>query len=169
MKSMSRSLVKEIIWDVFATGYCEAIDGIEDYSFSCVESVVIKMIHRGELDETFNQSFKRWSRSDSFIQVLIEKIVIDPGFIAPVTSFLKQRVINEVEIEICREPPVTKRVPSPPDRSPSAFVGTTSDEASEGRRSRRRRHDQKDRRNHNRSVKSRDKYKKNQCSSSSSS
>lgn len=66
------------------------------------------MIHRGVLVETLIQSFSRWSPSESFMQALLEKIVNFLVFIAPVTIFVKQRVINAVEEGLSREPPVTK-------------------------------------------------------------
>lgn len=86
------------------------------------------------------------------MQTLIEKFATDLGFIAPVSAFLKQRVINAVEEELNQEAPVTKEIPSPPDRSSSAFASTASDEEPKAKQLRRKRHDQKFRRHSSRSV-----------------
>lgn len=110
MRIISRNLVEETLPNVSTTGYCAEIDCIKDFTFSFVEGVVIEIIHRGVLDMTLKQSSNCWSRLDTFMKVLIEKIVNNPGFIAPVDALVLQGVIKAVEEELNREPPVTKKI-----------------------------------------------------------
>lgn len=97
----------------------------------------MEMIQRGALDETLNQSFNRWSRSDTFMQVFVEKVVINMDFITSLTAFVKQCVINAIEEELKRGPQVTEKILPPPYLSPSGFPSATSDVEYRCRRSRR--------------------------------
>lgn len=103
------------------------------------------------------------------MQVLIEKIVNDRGLIAPVTAFVRQRVIIAVEEEGKRESPAMKKRPSALNCSPSASAAITLDKESKVRRSSSERHDRKDRRHHDSSLKLRDKHRKHRSSPSFSS
>lgn len=67
----------------------------------------------------------------------------NPGNIAPVAVFVRQRMINVVEKELKHWPQLKKEIPFPPDRSPSASIGATSDEESKTRCSRREHRDRK--------------------------
>lgn len=78
MKNMSKTLVGGTICDFFTTEYCAAANGFKHFSFSFVESVVAKMIHCVVMDEIFNHSSNRWSRSFTIMQALEETIVNDP-------------------------------------------------------------------------------------------
>lgn len=82
------------------------------------------MNHRGVLDEMHNQNFERCSRLDSFMEALIGKIVNSSGFIATVAAFVKKYTTNAIEKEFLAEPKVTEEIPSPPDRSSTASVGS---------------------------------------------
>lgn len=100
-----------------------------------MENVITELIDRGKLDETLSQSFNRWSRYDTSMQMLVKRNINDPGFITPVVAFVKQRVISTVEDELKRETQVTMKNPSIADPSLSAFTGVTSDKQSKHRRS----------------------------------
>lgn len=54
------------------------------------------MIHPEVLEETLNKNFKRWSRSDAFMEAMIDRIVKNPGYIAPVAASFKQRATNTI-------------------------------------------------------------------------
>lgn len=124
-----------------------------DSFFSFVESVVTGMIHPGVLHESFNQSFNRWLRLDTFMQVLIKKINNDSCFIVPIAAFVKHRVTSAVEEELSRKPPETKHILSPLDRFPLASASATFNDEFMTKYSHRRRYDRKDRRHRNRFVK----------------
>lgn len=96
MRCMSRDWNEETLCVVRNTGYCAATDDIKDSSMF-VECVVTKVVHLGVLNETLNQNFNRWSQSHKFIQTLIEKIVSDPRFVAPIAAIVKQLVIKAVK------------------------------------------------------------------------
>lgn len=78
------------------------------------------------------------------MQTLIKKIVNEPSFNSLIAVFVKQCVIREVEEELIQEPPVTKKIPSPPNCSLSACADTSLSEESSTRRLRCRLYDQKD-------------------------
>lgn len=141
---MTINLAKETICDVFTAEYCAATEGIMDFSISFVESVVTELIHHQSLNETRNKRFNRWSRSDTILQALIDKIVYDPGFIAPIAAFEKHCVISPIEKELTQEPPVPNEILSAPNHSPSALTGTTLDKESKARRLSLRRQVRKD-------------------------
>lgn len=103
------------------------------------------------------------------MQALIEKLVNGTGIMAPVAAFAKQHVNIVVEEELSREPPITGKITSPLGRFPWASAGTKLDEEFKARRSKRRINDRKDQTYRNSSVEPRDKRKKHQPSSSSSS
>lgn len=84
MRNMSRNNVQEIVRDVFSTGNCVAIEDIENFFFSFVEKVSTKVNHREVLDETLSHSSNRWSRSDTFTQILVAKFVRNSDFIKPI-------------------------------------------------------------------------------------
>lgn len=107
-ESTSQNLVEETICDVFATGCCSAIKGTKVFAFANVENKITDAVHREALDETLNQSFNLWSQSDTFMQVLCERIFDEPGFITTMDVFLRQRVITVVEEELKREPQGTR-------------------------------------------------------------
>lgn len=100
MRSKFRNLVEETTCDVITTDYCAATDDKKDSSFLFVEIMITEMIHHRVRDETFNQSCKRWSQSDPFLQAFIEMIVNAPGFIAPIAAFVMKRVIYAVEEDL---------------------------------------------------------------------
>lgn len=77
------------------------------------------------------------------MQVLVERIANDPDFIARVAALVRQRVINAVERKFKRKLQVAEKIPSPPDRSPSASTEATSDEESKARRPRPKRRNRK--------------------------
>lgn len=151
------------------TEYCAATDYIFESFFLFVESLFTDTIHLGVLDELLNQNFNRWSRSDTIIQTLIEKIVNNRGFIAPVAVIFKQRVICAVHKALTSEPPVLKKILSTTDRFPSASTGPISDAKSNTRHPRGRRHDRKDLRHCNSWMDSCNERKKQQRTLSSSS
>lgn len=97
VRSMFRNMVQTPIYDIYTPEYCVATGGIKNSFFSFLRSMIREMIHCEVLDEMLAQSLNFWSRSETFTQALIEKIVSGSVFIAPVTDFLKQSVINAVE------------------------------------------------------------------------
>lgn len=121
-------------------GTVQRCDGAKGSFPLLLERVVTEMINREVVDETLSKSLSRWSRSNTIMQALVDKIANDPGFIEPVAAFFKQGTINAVEKKLNRVPPVTKEIQSPPDPFPSAFYCTTMDKKSKARRSGRRRH-----------------------------
>lgn len=145
MKSMSRNLIEENIWDVFATNHCTATEGIKRSSLAFVESVITETIHGGAMVETLNPSLYRRSRSDTFKRVVVEKIVKIPGFLAPVAAFVRQREINAVIENLKRALQSAKKIPLPPYRFLLLSDGAISDEDSKDRHSRRKCRDRKDR------------------------
>lgn len=80
MKSLPQNLAQETICHVITTCYWAATKGVEVFLLF-KSAVITEMIHRGVLNETLNQCFKRWHRSYIFMQVLFEKVGIDPGLI----------------------------------------------------------------------------------------
>lgn len=98
-------------------------------------SVITVMIYRAVLDETLNQSFNLWPRSNVFMQEMIEKIVKVAFFIAPISAFIKQCKTSIVEQKLNRELPVIKEISLPPGRSLSASTDITLDEEFKARRS----------------------------------
>lgn len=126
MRSMSRNLVGKTISDVFATGYCAAIESIKNYSFLVVKSVITEMIHRELPKEMPNQTFNRWLRSDTFTQIVFEKIANDPGFIEAIAAFIRQHVINAVGEGLMHYPNVTKEILSLQAHLPTFSAEATS-------------------------------------------
>lgn len=104
MRSTTQSLVDETICVVFVTVYCAATKETKGHFLSFVESVTTEMIYCEVLGETLNQSFNRWSRSDKFMQMFVEKIYDSPNFITPATVIVWQRVISAAEEELKQEP-----------------------------------------------------------------
>lgn len=123
---MSRNLVEESIRDVFDMNYCAATKGIKFSVFLFVENATTEVIHCGVLDETPNQSFSRWSRSDAFMQVSVERIAKDSGFIKPVAAFVWQSAVKAVKLRLKQRPKVTMDIPTPPDCPSSASTRATS-------------------------------------------
>lgn len=109
MRSTSGNLVKKTICDFQATDYCAASEGNKNFFLLVCDERDHGDDPRRALDETLRQSFNRWSRSDTFMPVLVEKIVNDPGFIAHVAAVDRQRVTNAVKEDLKLEPQVTKR------------------------------------------------------------
>lgn len=89
MGSMSINLVEGTLCDVFTTRYYATSNTTRNSSFSFVMSEVTELTYRGPLDETLYQSFNSCSRMNTFTQALMEQIVNDPDFIAPVAAFIK--------------------------------------------------------------------------------
>lgn len=145
MRVTSQDLVEKTICEVFAAGYCAVIEDTNSFSYSFVENVIKEMIHGGVQVETLNQSFSCCSRSDIFMQVLVEKIVHGPGLPTPGTLFVRQRVIHAVEESHKQESQITKKILSPPGYFPSASTKIMLDKESKARSSRRKRRDRKHR------------------------
>lgn len=160
MTSRSRNLVKETLSNVSTAEYRVANNGIKDFTFSFVENVVTGMMELGVLDKPLNQISNRWSQSYTFIQVQIEMIVNDPGFIVPVAAFVKECMISPVQRELAQETSVTKEIPSPPGHSPWASAGSTLYKEFEAIRPCREQNDRKAQRKHGSLVESRDKERK---------
>lgn len=120
------------------------------------------MPHSGFLDGKLNQKLNRWSQTENFMQTLIEKILNESCFIAPVATFVQQRVIIVANKDINRETPVMKMISSPSNRFPSASAGTISGDEANARRSSREWLDPKHWRHRDTSVKSRNKCRKHQ-------
>lgn len=137
-----RVLVEDTIEKVYFTGYFVARDGIKYISFSFDHYFIKGMIHSRVLNETLNRTFQRWFPLNAFIKALIGSIVNNPGFTLPVTAFVKQGATNAIEGGLNSKPTMTKEILSPPNRSPSASVVSSSHEESRVRYSRRKRHSQ---------------------------
>lgn len=162
---MSRNLVEETIYDVFATGVWEATNSIADSSFFFVESLVREVNHSVVVDEKLDQRFKQWSLLNTIMQALIETIINKPAFIVPVATFERQLMINAVEGKLSREPPVAKEIQLTVNRSRSVPAGTTLDEEFKASCLRCRQHIRIGQRTRHLLVKSRDKCKKRRRSS----
>lgn len=116
MVSMLNTLVKKTLCNHFTTVYCAATDDVKYYFFSLVNSVVTEMIHCRVQDEMPNHCLNRWSWFNTIIQALVETRN-DTSFFAPCATLAKQRTIGKVEINLNREPPVTRMILLPPVRS----------------------------------------------------
>lgn len=104
MISMFRILFGKTLCDLLTTEHSVVTYVIKNSSYSFVESVFIKIIQGGFKTETLGQSFNLGSRSETFIQLLNERIVDDPGLIAPVAAIVKPRLIDAGEKDLNREP-----------------------------------------------------------------
>lgn len=122
-----KRLVEKTIRDVFTTGYYAAMDGRKNSFFSFVEEAITDKNYLEVLGEPLNQNFVRYSLSDTIVETLTAKIVDSLGFIAPVATFVMQRVTNAIEEELHDEQKVTMGIPSSPDQYPSASAGSTLD------------------------------------------
>lgn len=74
------------------------------------------MSYTKALSATHGQSFNSWPRSDTFMQIIVERIVNDLGLTAPIVAIFRHRMINEVEKRLKRETPAIKKLFSPPHR-----------------------------------------------------
>lgn len=92
------------------------------------------------------------------MQTLIEKIVNDPEFVASVTVFSQQLMVNAIKEELKRELLARKKISSSPNCSPSASAGTTLDNGSKVRRSSRKQNDWKYQSHFDSSVELHDKH-----------
>lgn len=134
-KGLSQNLVEETICDAFSTGYCTHSEYLK-YSFFLVgENVITETIRYEILGETIKQSFNRWSQWDTFMKILVEMIVSDPGFTTPGAAFVRQSTINAVEEELKREPQITRNTSALLNCSSSASARATPEEKSNARRS----------------------------------
>lgn len=109
MKSMCRNLGEETIRNVFRTGYCAATKDFKNLSFSFVKNVITEVMQRETLCATLNQSFNPYSRIDTTMQVLVDKIVSNSGLITYNAVFFRERVINAGEKEVNQKLQVTRR------------------------------------------------------------
>lgn len=118
--------IEVTIGDVLTVGCYATTDSIQNFAIMFDEDGITDMIHSGLLNKTLNENFERWSHLGEFLKAPIYRIVKNPGFIARVAAFVKYRETSTAEDKLILEPPVTKKTPSPHDRSPSASVGLTS-------------------------------------------
>lgn len=65
-------------------------------------------------------NFNRWSRSNNLMRALVKKTDNNSDFITPSAAFVKQSVINAVQVGLEQERQVTEGIPSPSDHSLSA-------------------------------------------------
>lgn len=70
MKSITRNLVEEAVFDIFAAEPHTATKSVENFLFSFAESPTKKLITIGALLEMLNESFNCCSRSSVFMEVL---------------------------------------------------------------------------------------------------
>lgn len=85
---MPQYLGEETMCGVFVMYYCAATKSTKNSFFSFVEEVITEMTYCGLLNEMLNLSSSRWSRSETFMQILAERVVNNLSFKTPVAVFV---------------------------------------------------------------------------------
>lgn len=58
---------------------------------------MIKFFRLGAAEDVMSQGFEKWSKSDTFMNAVVKRIVSNPLFILPMAGFIKQHVRSYID------------------------------------------------------------------------